>query len=254
MSIEKINLSDETFNHILAIIASRGYEPGTKIPSENELAIVIGVSRNTVRSALNRLNALGILEVRHGEGYFLKDIDVDVFTNLQLPIMLETYSNLETLTEFRIAVESQGAALAALRATPEDLADMERTLAVSRQNLDDPELFALCDMEFHLTVAKASKNSIIYRSIEMLKTLYTVWLRSFVKVHGNRNSNDFHHQVFEHIKAGNADAARDCMTRHLTDVLRKVRMDAQPARQPFSPRAGELFSAKPQKTQRTRTR
>jgi GntR family transcriptional repressor for pyruvate dehydrogenase complex len=244
MSTEKINLSDETFNHILAIIASQGYEPGTKIPSENELVIAIGVSRNTVRTALNRLNALGILEVRHGEGYFLKDIDVDVFTNLQLPIMLEAYSNLETLTEFRIGVESQGAALAALKATPKDLQDMERTLELSRKYIDDPEHFALCDMEFHFLIARASRNSIIYRSIEMLKTLYTVWLRSFVKVHGNRESDAFHHQVYEYIKAGDAEGAHRCMTRHLTDVLHKVRLDANPSIEPLSGDEWELSAAK----------
>ncbi|MDR1686585.1 MAG: GntR family transcriptional regulator, partial [Desulfovibrio sp.] len=182
MHIEKINLANETFNHILAIIASQGYEPETKIPSENELVITLGVSRNTVRTALNRLNALGILEVRHGEGYFLKDINVDVFANLQLPILLEVHSNLETLTEFRIGVEPQGAALAASRATSEDLESMEQALSLSHRHLDDKEQYALYDMEFHLAVAKASQNSIIYRSIEMLKALYTVWLRNFIGV------------------------------------------------------------------------
>jgi GntR family transcriptional repressor for pyruvate dehydrogenase complex len=226
MSIEKINLANETFNHILAIIASRGYEPETKIPSENELVISLGVSRNTVRTALNRLNALGILEVRHGEGYFLKDINVDVFTNLQLPILLEAHSNLETLTEFRIGVEPQGAALAASRATPKDMESMEQALSLSRLHLDGKERYALHDMEFHLAIAKASQNSIIYRSIEMLKALYTVWLRNFVRVHGNERSNDFHHRIFKAVRAQDAEKARLSMTEHLTDVLYKVRLDA----------------------------
>jgi GntR family transcriptional repressor for pyruvate dehydrogenase complex len=226
VSIEKINLCDETFNHILAIIAAQGYEPGSKIPSESELVLTIGVSRNTVRTALNRLNALGILDVRHGEGYFLKDIDVDVFTNLQLPILLETYSNLETLTEFRIGVESQGAALAGARATQEDLESMEHVLTLSARHIEDKERFALYDMDFHLAVAKASKNSIIFRSVEMLKALYTVWLRGFVRVHGNAASNDFHHRIFRAIRDGDAASARCSMTEHLTDVLLKVRIDA----------------------------
>ncbi|MDR2076504.1 MAG: FCD domain-containing protein [Desulfovibrio sp.] len=238
MSIEKINLSDETFNHILAIIAAQGYEPGAKIPSENELVLSIGVSRNTVRTALNRLNALGILDVRHGEGYFLKDINVDVFSNLQLPILLEAYSNLETLTEFRIGVESQGAALAAAKAGPEDREGMARALALSARHIHDQERFALYDMDFHLAIARASRNSIIFRSVEMLKALYTVWLRSFVRVHGNAASNEFHHRIFRDIQAGDAARARRSMTEHLTDVLRKVRLDA--AKMPDSLAAGDL--------------
>lgn len=234
MALEKINLADETFNHILATIAARGYEPGTKIPSENELVISIGVSRNTIRTALNRLNALGILEVRHGEGYFLKDINVDVFSNLQLPILLEAHSNLETLTEFRIGIEPQGAALAAVKAAAEDIDDMQRALELSWQHIHDKERYAVYDMDFHLAVAKASGNSIIFRSVEMLKALYTVWLRNFVRVHGNDKSNSFHTKVFEAIKNHDAENAHRHMAEHLADVLCKVRLDSTKARGPIA--------------------
>lgn len=226
MFIEKINLSDEAFNHILAIIAAQGYEPGTKIPSESELVIMLGVSRNTIRTALNRLHALGIVEARHGNGYFLKNVDIDVFTNLQLPIFLEAHSNLETLTEFRIGVEPQGAALAAARATPEDIASIRQTLGQLQSTIDDVKQYAVHDMDFHLAIAKASGNSIIFHSIEMLKALYTVWLSNFQTVHGNAKSNDLHHQLFDAILNGDADKARATMAEHLNDVLDKVRQDA----------------------------
>jgi GntR family transcriptional regulator, transcriptional repressor for pyruvate dehydrogenase complex len=226
MGIEKINLSNEAFNHILAIIAAQGYEPGAKIPSENELVIMLGVSRNTIRTALNRLNALGILEARHGNGYFLKNVDVDVFTSLQLPIFLEAQSNLETLTEFRMGVEPQGAALAAVRAAPDDIDSMRQALELSQHHLDDKKQYAVFDMDFHLAIAKASGNSIIHRSIEMLKALYTVWLSNFIAVHGNANSDRFHHQIFDAIAAKDADKARAVMMEHLADVLRKVQIDA----------------------------
>jgi GntR family transcriptional repressor for pyruvate dehydrogenase complex len=226
MVLEKINLSDEAFKQILAVIASRGYEPGTKIPSENELVISLGVSRNTVRTALNRLNALGILEVRHGEGYFIKDIDVDVFSNLQLPILLEEYSNLETFTEFRIGIESQGSALAAVKADDDDMQNMREALELSWKYLADLDRFAVYDMDFHLAIAKASKNGMIYRSVEMVKTLYTVWLRNFIRAHGNSTSNMFHTKLFESIKNRDAEAARRFMMEHLTDVLYKVQSDA----------------------------
>ena len=98
-----------------------------------------------------------------------------------------------------------------------------------------PEQFAVFDMDFHLAVAKASGNSIIHRSIEMLKALYTVWLGNFIAVHGNMKSDRFHHQIFEAIQAQDADKAREVMTEHLSDVLHKVRLDA--ARKPRAVRA-----------------
>jgi DNA-binding GntR family transcriptional regulator len=60
----------------------------------------------------------------------------------------------------------------------------------------------------------------------VLKALYTVRLRSFVRMHGNMRGNDFHHRIFEAIKTHDADAAREGMTEHLTDVLYNVRLDA----------------------------
>ncbi len=226
LPIEKINLCDEVFNRILTIIASQGYKPGSKTPSEHELTAMLGVSRNTVRTALNRLNALGILEVRHGEGYFLRDINVDVFNNLQLPILLEAYSDLETLTEYRIGIESQGAALAAIKAAPDDLERMESALSLAAANIEDEEKFALYDMDFHLAVARASGNSMIYRSVEMIKMLYTLWLGKFVRVHGKRKSNEFHNRVYQAIRGGDSEEARRLMTEHMTDVLFKVKLDS----------------------------
>lgn len=226
LPIEKINLCDEVFNRILTLIAAQGYIPGNKTPSEHELVKLLGVSRNTVRAALSRLNALGILEVRHGEGYFLRDINVDVFTNLQLPILLETYADLETLTEFRIGIESQGAALAADRATSEDLEKMEIALALAQANIQDEDKFAMYDMDFHVTVASASNNLMIYRSVAMIKTLYTVWLGRFVRTHGKWKSNEFHNLIYKAIKDSKPSEARRLMSEHMTDVLFKVKLDS----------------------------
>jgi DNA-binding FadR family transcriptional regulator len=69
----------------------------------------------------------------------------------------------------------------------------------------------------------------------MLKALYTVWLSNFIALHGNAKSDRFHHQIFEAIRAKDADKAREVMTEHLSDVLHKVRLDG--ARKPRALRA-----------------
>ena len=105
-----------------------------------------------------------------------------------------------------------------------------RNLDLSQRNLDDKKQYPVLDMDFHLAIARASRNSIISRSIEMLKALYTVWLSNFQIVHGNTKSNQLHHQIFEAIKNRDAERARSFMTEHLSDVLHKGRLDA--ARKP----------------------
>ena len=140
---------------------------------------------------------------------------------------------MKTLSLF--AASAAAMALAAQRGTAEDVDSMGQALELSRRHLDDKRQFAVFDMDFHLAIAKASGNSIIHRSIEMLKALYTVWLGNFIAVHGNQKSDRFHHQIFEAIQARNADRAREIMTEHLSDVLHKVRLDA--ARKPRALRA-----------------
>ena len=103
---------------------------------------------------------------------------------------------------------------------------MGHMLELSWEHIDDQERYAVYDMDFHLAIAKGSQNSIIHRSVEMLKALYTVWLRNFVRVHGNEKSNDFHTRVFEAIKKRDAETARRHMMDHLMDVLHKVQLDA----------------------------
>lgn len=223
--IEKSNLCDEVFNRIIQDIITGKLGVGDKIASENELREMLGVSRNTIRSALSRLNALGILEARHGEGYYIRNINVGIYVNSLLPVMLLSSRDLESITEFRIGVESAGAALAAARADENDISEMERHLLITEESYNDNHKFAIGDMEFHLAVARASKNELFISATEMIKTMYTIWLTGFVKNHGKEQSSQYHRQIFESIKRGDSISARKQMYDHLSDVLFKIKSD-----------------------------
>jgi len=223
--INKNKISEEVFNEIIRIITFRKLKPGDKMPSENDLVKMLGVSRNTIRSALSKLNALGILEVHQGDGYFMRKVNIDIYVNQLIPILLNSSGDLETLTEFRIGVEGQAVFLASVRAEEDDLKSMEQCLGMMEQNLNNDEKFAEYDMEFHLAVAKASKNELCFKSFELIKTLYLVWLKEFVRNHGKAHSNEFHHQIFSAIKKRDPKLARELMMEHMTDVLDKVIVD-----------------------------
>ena len=72
--IEKNNLVDEAYNQLLQMIASGEWVEGSKLPSESQLCETLGVSRNTVRVALSKLNALGLIESRQGFGYSVRNL------------------------------------------------------------------------------------------------------------------------------------------------------------------------------------
>lgn len=200
---------------------------GDKLPSESVLIETLHVGRNTIRAALNRLTAIGLIESRQGEGYYIRDINASLFMNSLIPILVLSSGDLISLTQYRIGVESQTAAVAAVNADEKDLEQMKRLLKLAEDNIDNEKVFATIDMDFHLSVAKASKNDIFYQAFDIIKRLYTVWLVGFVTVHGRRKSNTFHNEIYNSIKNRDSIAAKRYMTMHLEDVLNKVKKDIE---------------------------
>lgn len=226
-TIEKNNLVEEAYNQIINMIATGEWEEGTKLPSENMLCEILGVSRNTVRSALNRITALGVIETRQGYGYQVRNLNTGIYLNTLLPTMLLRSRDLESITEFRIGIESEAAALAAVRAEDSDLERMRVNCEMAGKvvHLQDNDLFAQYDMAFHRAVADASKNEMFIKAAEMLETMYTVWLMGLQRTHGKDKSHDFHYNIYLSIKNRNQAEARRYMHEHLEDILRKVKID-----------------------------
>lgn len=225
--IEKNNLVEEAYNQILNMIATGEWKEGDKLPSENTLCEILGVSRNSVRSALNRIMALGIIEARQGYGYQIRNLNTGIYLNSLLPTMLLRSRDLESITEFRIAIESEAAGLAALRATEEEISRLHVEVELAEASVHDRsnDEFAKYDMAFHRTVAEASKNVMFIKAATMLETMYTTWLIGLQRTHGKEKSHDFHYNIYMSIKNRDADAARRYMREHLEDVLAKVRID-----------------------------
>ncbi|MCD7908075.1 MAG: FadR family transcriptional regulator [Clostridium sp.] len=223
--IEKNNLVDEAYNQLLQMIASGEWVEGSKLPSESQLCETLGVSRNTVRVALSKLNALGLIESRQGFGYSVRNLNIGIYLNSMLPTMLLHSRDLESITEFRIGVESEAAAVAAQRATEEDLERMRIACERAEAHMGDPDMFAKYDMEFHRAVAQASKNELFIKAAEMLESMYTVWLMGLLRTHGMEKSHIFHYNIYLSILNRKPDDAKRYMTEHMEDVLRKVKID-----------------------------
>ena len=136
-------------------------KPGDKLPPEHVLAEKFGTSRPSVREALSALEILGITESRGGKGNFIKN-------NLTSPSYEQKFKELEEeespfeLLEARKAVETEIAGLAAEKATKEEIARIQDSLDKMKQALTNiPEVMEF-DREFHLNIAKAAHNSVLF--------------------------------------------------------------------------------------------
>ena len=154
---------------ILEAIASGKLKPGDKLPPENAIAEQMNVSRTSVREALSALELAGIIKRRAGDGTYIKDSSSEILRSRLMAMLEEGAGSFEAL-EARIALEPGIVALACKRVTPEDLRNL--SFAITRleeaSKKRDYDLFLEMDYEFHLMLAKSTKNALLVEQLQRL--------------------------------------------------------------------------------------
>ncbi len=219
----KTNLVEYTYKKILQSIIAGDHKPGDRLPSENELKDTYNVSRNTVRTALNKLNVLGILETRQGDGSYIKKLSIDMCLNTFVPAILIHEDNLMELIQLRKAIEIAASSMAAERATEEDINAMQKYLDATRNAGDDMKAYAESTVNFHYQIVLASKNKIFATMMELIKYVLTSKMVNFlVYTRNDTNSNYYHSMILESIKNHRPDETAYLMERHMIHLVDRV--------------------------------
>lgn len=160
--------SDLVMEAIRQRIESNELKPGDRLPSVVELAISFQLGRSTIREALSALKAMGWLDIRHGGGTFVSKTLPNAVPVSGAQPLFEGAETLKEVLEVRKYIEVGCAALAARNRTEEDMAAMERTIAVMREVLADETRGEQADVDFHLQIAAASHNKLLLQIMESL--------------------------------------------------------------------------------------
>src|SRR6185312_432090 len=146
------------------ILAGR-LRPGTRLPSERELSLALGVNRLTLRASLARLEALGLITTRHGAGTVVASwrerAGLETLGTLVRALKVADpawHELVRSTLEIRRILAAEAVAFAAERHTAEDLAAIEATTQVLFEHVDDPVAFARADLAFMRSVCKAAHN------------------------------------------------------------------------------------------------
>ncbi len=161
---------EEIMEQLKNMITRGELKPGDKLPSERDLAEALKVSRASVREALTALETVGILDIRPGEGTFVKrSSDSETIEPLALLLAFEQNPGGQMM-EVRRILETESAALAAVRATTEDLQKIEDSLQVMR-TADSISEAVEADLRFHYAIAEATKNTVLLRIMNTVADL-----------------------------------------------------------------------------------
>jgi len=198
-------------------------KPGDKLPPEQILAEKFGTSRPSVREALSALEILGITESRGGKGNFMKD-------DLNTPLYEQKYRELEReespfeLLEARKAVETEIVGLTAKKATRKEIAAIQESLDKMKGAITDIPKIMEFDREFHINIARAAHNSLLFSMMTYLSNLLTekLWINLKEKSWSipGRPQKYFeeHTEIFSAIKNKDSKGARKRMYDHLAGV------------------------------------
>lgn len=219
-------LSDRTAEHLSERIVAGEWSAGEYLPPEGELIARLGVSRTAYREALSRLEAQGLVEVRHGVGTRVADKSRQAVAGSLSLLLRRSHSTTGDLLEARKILEVEAAALAAQRATAKELAALDDALAAMRLPTAPPDEYTEGDLQFHLALALASQNAVLAALAESLRhALHESIAATFaVDGHTERRLQD-HERILDAIRARDAAGARSAVTTHLAateHILRRL--------------------------------
>lgn len=224
-TVHREAVASQITERILSLIREQQLKPGDRLPGERDLSAMMGVSRPTVREALRSLATMNIIELRHGAGTFVTSLEPKLLVErFDLVFSLNDNSFLD-LVEARKVIEPGAAALAAKRATADDIAQLDdimvRSWACLTGNLED---FPRLDIEFHVRVAIISGNALLSRIMQAVAQLSIASSQRTAGTTGGYSARRIeraihkHTKIFDAIKAGDATSADHHMAEHLSQV------------------------------------
>ena len=223
IAVKRSRLNEPVADQIRQAIFGGLIAPGHKLLSERQLADHFQTSRVALREALRALEKEGLITIKRGAGGGAFVAHADKALNA-LADSLNTVVRLGTakttdLTEMRSILEPEIAKLATIRATTDDLKQIEETVMAQESELESGELSRKLDFEFHRRVAAAAHNSVMSITADAVnQSIREPVLRSKRTESMRKRVVKFHRDIFEAIRSGNADHAKQVMNSHIVDV------------------------------------
>ena len=226
-TIQKRSAPEKVVEQILQKVKTGELRPGNRLPSQRELAQIMGVGRSSMREAINALVVMGYLEAIHGKGTFIrKALPATGFNSDSLHSAFKAGSIFD-LMEAREVLECKSAMLAAERAEPAQIKKLKNVLKKVKATEKDYTIFLQADIDFHTCLAEATGNEVI---CEMTKLVLEKVIRHHSQLKTTELSPGYRqfsihsaNQVIIHIENGEAEEASVWMARHLQAINEELK-------------------------------
>ena len=225
--VQSSRLYEQIVEQIEQSVQRGDLKPGDQLPAERELAEQFGVSRTAVREAVKALREKGLVEAYPGKGTFITSGSSNPMRqSIDRMMRSAQVDATSSLVEVREILEPEIAALAAVRATEENLNSLRKSVAVMDAAKRDPDAYIEADLDFHLELAEAAANPLILSLIDSIVGVLREQRMRIFEVDGGPDRGQYHHKkILEAMEHQDTQGAREAMRAH----LRQVREDSQSA-------------------------
>lgn len=218
--IARQSLVDMVVERIRALIDQGEFGSGDRLPGEMELVEQLQVSRPVLREAISRLESVGLVTVRRGQGMFVGDRgSLRGCVQLLRSAMTVAPKDVNHFTELRTAIEVHAARRAAELATPEDIAELE-SLSEQMDREDTDHLDAIrFDFQFHRKIVDIVGNAVMSNIMEVIhEYVMAGMVHTTPKPRNRARSRQLHGNILKAIRAADPDAAEQAMRFHMGTV------------------------------------
>lgn len=213
----KKRASDQVVDYIQERIVSGEWTRGMKISTEVQLQQDTGFGKATVREAVEKLVAMGILKKRQGDGTYVSDFSAGTMMRGLMPELLLNRQDISAILEFREIIEPAGVGLFIEHFKEESVAELHRYLENMRQHQGDKDsnVFYESDRDFHLTIARGSQNTILKMVMEVLHMYMTKYHYTANRTIGAQTGVQEHEEILKAIERKDSELAALLMKRHI---------------------------------------
>ncbi|MBY0521948.1 MAG: FadR family transcriptional regulator [Gemmataceae bacterium] len=232
--IARQSLVDVVAERIRGLIDRGHMEPGDRLPGELDLVEQLQVSRPVLREAISRLESVGLVTVRRGRGIYVGDRgSLSSCVKLVRTAMSIAPKEVLRLTELRTAIEVHAARLAAERATPEEVVELEELCRqMDREDVDHLEAIEF-DFRFHRKIVAITGNEMMENIMHVIHEFVMAgMIHTTPNPRNRRNSKALHGAILDAIRSGDAEAAEKAMKAHMGMVSLRLEEADERRKQP----------------------
>lgn len=215
-------LNEAVRDYVKTYILDHDLNGGDALPSEVQLAQDLGVGRSSVREAIKSLQTLGIVEVQHGNGLFVREYNLDpVFETLSYGMRFDT-NTLAEFTAIRIWLEVAIIGDATKKISKDDISRLRAIMASWEERVTRGESDSDLDEQFHRILYESLNNQTLVKLLEVFWNAFKNLEIDIIRTSEPAAELKQHLAILEAVEAGNTDLVRERLIQHFTPLRQRI--------------------------------